>query len=208
MSSSSKVSPDIAAEIARLMRDPNALRSEREGLQRPGGSDHYDPNQPRVPAGNSRGGQWTSGGYRGGASDRDARVRLASLDGAQLAQADGGNRGDGFAQDQSFQGQLGQISTQQSLINQSNFLQTQRDLRTNPRTQATEFEAGTDSRFRFISTTPVAAAQVPGGYQFVVSSITYAYDTATGAYATILATPARPIEILEINGKLIVRPFR
>jgi hypothetical protein len=31
----------------------------------------YDPNQPRVPAGNSDGGQWTSGGGAGGTSIRD-----------------------------------------------------------------------------------------------------------------------------------------
>ena len=31
----------------------------------------YSPDQPRVPAGNSDGGQWTSGGYAGGAGDDD-----------------------------------------------------------------------------------------------------------------------------------------
>ena len=38
MSSSSKASPEIANEIARLMRDPDALRAEREGMQRPAGT--------------------------------------------------------------------------------------------------------------------------------------------------------------------------
>jgi hypothetical protein len=36
-------SPKFANEIARLMRDPDALRSERG--QRPDGHGHYDPNQ-------------------------------------------------------------------------------------------------------------------------------------------------------------------
>lgn len=68
MSSSSK----IANEIQRLMRDPDALRAERDGMQRSGGRGHYDPNQPRVPAGDPTGGQFASKGYRGGHSDRDA----------------------------------------------------------------------------------------------------------------------------------------
>ena len=67
MSSSSK---DIDNEIARLMRDPNALRSERG--QGAGGRGHYDPNQPRVPGGSENGGQWTSRGHHGGRSSRDA----------------------------------------------------------------------------------------------------------------------------------------
>jgi hypothetical protein len=45
-----------------MMRDPDALRTEREGTQRPGGHDHYDPNQPRVPAGNPKGGQFATKG--------------------------------------------------------------------------------------------------------------------------------------------------
>jgi hypothetical protein len=50
-------SPRFANEIARLMRDPDALRPEWERMQREHG---YDPQQPRVPAGNAKGGQWTS----------------------------------------------------------------------------------------------------------------------------------------------------
>jgi hypothetical protein len=50
----------ISAEIARLMRDPNALRSERGGVWR---GSRYDPNQPRVPAGHPDGGQWTDYGH-------------------------------------------------------------------------------------------------------------------------------------------------
>jgi len=65
-------SPKIANEIARLMRDPDALRSERESMQRPGGRGHYDPDQPRVPAGDPKGGQFASKGYRGADSGRGA----------------------------------------------------------------------------------------------------------------------------------------
>jgi hypothetical protein len=49
----------VAEEIARLMRDPDALRHERERMPSFGRRGHYDPNQPRRPAGNSDGGQWT-----------------------------------------------------------------------------------------------------------------------------------------------------
>jgi hypothetical protein len=49
----------VLNEIARLMRDPDALRHERERMPPPGRRGHYDPNQPRVPAGESGGGQWT-----------------------------------------------------------------------------------------------------------------------------------------------------
>src|SRR5262249_51236681 len=126
------------------MRDPNALRSEREGLQRPGGGDHYDPNQPRVPAGNSKGGQWTSGGYRGGASNRDARVRLASLDAARFAQLGSGNPRDAYAQLQPFDEQLGFFSPAQNRRSQEGFIETDNDPRRNRRTQ--DFET---TRYRF-----------------------------------------------------------
>jgi hypothetical protein len=49
----------VANEIARLMRDPDALRQERGRMPSFGRRGHYDPNQPRRPAGNSDGGQWT-----------------------------------------------------------------------------------------------------------------------------------------------------
>ncbi|MBX9774848.1 MAG: hypothetical protein K2Y71_10610 [Xanthobacteraceae bacterium] len=49
----------VLNEIARLMRDPDALRHERERMPHSGRRGHYDPNQPRVPAGHSGGGQWT-----------------------------------------------------------------------------------------------------------------------------------------------------
>jgi len=65
-------SPKFANEIQRLMRDPDALRDEAEHMRRSGGGGHYDPNQPRVPAGDPRGGLFASGGNRGGDSGRDA----------------------------------------------------------------------------------------------------------------------------------------
>lgn len=52
-------SPRFANEIARLMRDPDSMRDEWERMKRSGRHGHYDPNQPRVPAGNSNGGRWT-----------------------------------------------------------------------------------------------------------------------------------------------------
>jgi hypothetical protein len=54
---------EVANEIARLMRDPDALRHERERVPPSGRRGHYDPNQPRVSAGNSDGGQWTDAGH-------------------------------------------------------------------------------------------------------------------------------------------------
>ena len=46
---------------------------------------------------------------------------------------------------------------------------------------------------------------IAGGTRWVISSPTYAYDDTTGAYATISATPARPI-IIDYDGKLRVTP--
>lgn len=60
----------IANEIDRLMRDPDALRPEWERMQRANRGHGYDPNQPRVPAGHSDGGQWTDTGGSGAGSRR------------------------------------------------------------------------------------------------------------------------------------------
>ena len=46
----------------------------------------YDPNQPRVPAGSSDGGQWTDGGGGGGSSS-SGRVRVAQADTGTLNDA-------------------------------------------------------------------------------------------------------------------------
>jgi hypothetical protein len=100
------VSPEVAAEIAYLMRTPGALS---EGTQRPGGRGHYDPNQPRVPAGDPKGGQFASKGYRGGDSGGDTRVMQASFDGTQLAQLGQGNPRDALAQAQLFGGVFGHV---------------------------------------------------------------------------------------------------
>ena len=54
-------SDEITNEVARLMRDPDALRHERERMPS-SGRGHYDSSQPRVPAGQSGGGQWADTG--------------------------------------------------------------------------------------------------------------------------------------------------
>ena len=48
-------------EIRQLRREQTALRLEWERIRREYYGRKYDPNQPRVPAGNPSGGQWTSG---------------------------------------------------------------------------------------------------------------------------------------------------
>jgi hypothetical protein len=199
--SSPEFSPEVAAEIARL-RDPDSMRAEAEQMRRSGGGGHYDPNQPRVPAGDPRGGQFASKGYRGGDVDHDARVALASLDGAQRAQLGSGNPGSAGAQAQPFQGQVGEIGAGQHLNSQNGFIRTDNDPRRNQRMQ--DFETA-DERFRFLSEGPAAAEQIPGGTRRIVSSTTYAFDRNTGAYATISATPARPMLITHSYGRLFIR---
>jgi hypothetical protein len=196
-SSSPEISPEVAAEIARLMRDPDSMRAEAEHMRRSIGGGHYDPNQPRVPAGDPKGGQFASKGYRGGGS-------RASLDGAQFAQLGSGNTGSAGAQAQPFQGQVGEIGAGQHLNSQNGFIRTDKDPRRNRRMQ--DFETA-DERFRFRSQGPAAAEQIPGGTRWIVSSTTYAYDRTTGAYATISATPARPMLITHSYGRLFIRPL-
>jgi hypothetical protein len=150
-------SREIDDEIRRLMRDPDALRSERGGMRGGGGRDHYDPNQPR-------------GAY---------------------------------VQAQPFDGQLGDIGAGQHLTSQSTFNRIDRDRRRR-RDPRDNFESY-DGRYRFLSTGPYASEPIPGGRRWVISSPTYAYDNTTGAYATISATPARPI-IIDDYGQLRVTP--
>lgn len=201
--SSSKAgsSSEIDAEIARLMRTPGALRAETEQMRRSSGRGHYDPNQPRVPAGDPRGGQFASKGYRGGDSERE-HVTQGLADGTQLAQLGQGNPRDAYAQVRSFDGQFGDISAAQHLASQNGFIRA----RNSPgRDRAFETE---DGRYKFVSTGPVPSPErTPAGTRWVVSSTTYAYDDATGAYATISATPARPMFITSSYGKLFIRPF-
>jgi hypothetical protein len=73
-----KIPSEVANEIARLMRNPDALRHERDRMPRFG---RYDPNQPRVPAGHPDGGQWIETGQR--ADDTSSRSNDELL---QLAQ--------------------------------------------------------------------------------------------------------------------------
>ena len=190
------MSPDVAAEIARLMRDPDSMRAEAEHMRRSGGGGHYDPNQPRVPAGDSRGGQFASKGYRGGDSGSDARVRQASLDGAQFAQL-----GPGAAQPLPFDHELGFMSPAQNRDGRAAFVQEDN----NPqRNRSHEFQSD-DGRFRFLSTGPVAREPIPGGARWIISSTTYAYDRDAGAYVIISATPARPIMITSSYDRLSIR---
>jgi hypothetical protein len=199
-SSSPDVSPEVAAEIARLMRDPDSMRAEAEHMRRYGGGGHYDPNQPRVPAGDPKGGQFASKGYRGGDSGGDARVRQASLDGAQFAQFGQENPRDVRAQP--FEGQFGNIRADQHLESEMAFEQINTD-RQQRKDESYNFQTG---RYRFLSMGPYAREPIPGGTRWVISSTTYAYDDTTGAYATISATPARPIVIQFHYGKLVVTP--
>jgi hypothetical protein len=50
----------------------------------------YSPNQPRVPAGNSDGGQWTDAGGQGGGGGRPSRILLPVRKPAPAARAPGG----------------------------------------------------------------------------------------------------------------------
>jgi hypothetical protein len=54
-----------------------------------GGSDHCDPNQPRVPAGHSGGGRWTRmGALLGGSEERDAPAREGAGPAAHVPRED------------------------------------------------------------------------------------------------------------------------
>ena len=87
-------SNEIANEIARLMRDPDALRHERHRMVPSGRRGHYESSQPRVPAGQSGGGQWTDAG-RSAVKLAQAQeqsplslkelVRICALDPAKIA---------------------------------------------------------------------------------------------------------------------------
>jgi hypothetical protein len=176
----------INNEIARLMRDPNARRS--------GERDHYDPNQPRVPAGNSKGGQWTSGGYRGGDSDRDARVGLASRDAAQLAQLGQGNPRDAYTQGQPqpFGGVFSYVDAGEHLNSRREYYQF---IQSNPQPRPLPF-----GQFVVLPTQPTNPVQLPNGFQVTLTSTAYGYDPVTRAFVTIRATSARPVVIREDDG--------
>lgn len=205
--SSSNVSPEVAAKIARLMRDPDALRTERNGTQRPGGHGHYDPNQPRVPAGDPKGGQFASKGYRGGDSGLDTRVMRAPRGRTQFAELGQGRPGDTGLRP--FNGQLGDINAAQNEASRESFLRAETDYFTNPRTRANWIEmggGGPGNGGRFIFVAPEGAHA--NDMRIVVSSTFYALDRLTNTYATIRATPQRPIEVQEIDGEVFIGSFR
>lgn len=82
------------------MRDPSGDASDLLRAARAGGGEqypsHYNPNQPRVPAGHQDGGQWTGGG------PHQALTRMAALNGGPLMDAVLGHR-DGVSRDQTMQ---------------------------------------------------------------------------------------------------------
>jgi hypothetical protein len=196
------------------MRTPGAMSRESEAMRHPGGRSHYDPNQPRVPAGDPKGGQFASKGYRGRGPGRDVRTTQTSQDGTRFAQLGSGNPASANTPTVPFDGQLGEISPAQHLTSQNGFIQAERDRRTNPtRTQVRPFEAGVggpnnSGRYEFLATGGLSVTNGLRGPQAVVSSTTYVHDRLTGAYATIRATPTRPIEILEIDGQVYIGSFR
>jgi hypothetical protein len=78
----------VLNEIARLMRDPDALRHEGGRMSLSGRRGPYNPNQPRVPAGNSDGGQWTHTGRGAGAGTYERpRIDQPLFTGMSLADA-------------------------------------------------------------------------------------------------------------------------
>jgi len=71
-----KADLEFEAELRRLGCDIASMRLDWELAKLAWRACKYNPDQPRVPAGNSDGGQWTSDGAQGGSS----RVRLAAAD--------------------------------------------------------------------------------------------------------------------------------
>jgi hypothetical protein len=172
--------------IDELMRGTHGVGPPHGGVpgQRRGS---YDPNQPRVPAGDPKGGQFASKGYRGRESGRGAA-----------------NPRDAFAQALPFDGLFGEISLQESLINQNAFLRLERDHNTNPRSTVTGFPAG---RFEFLSQHQFTRLPLPNGERWTLTATTYGRDgdaMNAGAYVTIRATPERPVVIQEIDGVVTV----
>jgi len=136
----------------------------------------------------------------------------ASFDGAQFAEL---GQGRPSGTQRPFNGQLGDISAAQNEVSREGFLRAETDVFTNRR--GNWFEAGAGGpgnhgRFVFVATGGARPGTDPEstqrGMQMIVSSTTYAHDRLTGAYATIRATPERPIEILEIDGELFIGSYR
>ncbi|MBI4275959.1 MAG: hypothetical protein HY659_14790 [Rhizobiales bacterium] len=74
-----EVSPHDNAEAAELQRELDAIRRDFEALKREWHARKYSPDQPRVPAGNPDGGQWTDNLRRTGSGDN-------SIDDADLVE--------------------------------------------------------------------------------------------------------------------------
>lgn len=74
----------VRPDAARFLKPGTRLADVYPALER-----KYDPSQPRVPAGNSDGGQWTSGGGDGSSSGRP-RVYITGRDDDATGQVGGG----------------------------------------------------------------------------------------------------------------------
>jgi hypothetical protein len=89
--------PEIKAYLAERRR--NAELRAREGQSRDSSAHHgFNPNQPRIPAGNPHGGEWTSSGRNDSAVLSDATPDNEWQPGAQYAQngpPGSGGRGSG-----------------------------------------------------------------------------------------------------------------
>ena len=67
---------------------------------------------------------------------------------------------------------------------------------TGPTENATGFQIG---RYAFISKGPFIYSPLANGYRVTLTSPTYGHDPAMDAYATIEATPERPVVLQEID---------
>jgi hypothetical protein len=114
-----------------------------------------------------------------------------------------------------FNGQLGDISAAEYEATREAFLRAETDVFV--RQRGNWFVAGAGGpgnreRFVFVATGGATPGPDPEsaqrGMQMIVSSTTYAHDRLTNSYATIRATPERPIEILEIDGELFIGSYR
>lgn len=190
-------SPRVLAEIQRLMRDPDALRSERRVSVR-----RFDPQQPRVPAGHPHGGRWIDISHpQGSPHSNRAAIVQAALASWRLVQAGtipstGQGLGAASVPTLPFGGLLGAISTNETLTSQHGFYETLRDIRTNPQKKGRPFYAG---RYVFLSTGPIDERKFPGGFEVRVTSTTYGFDPGTEAYVTIRASPDKPVTIHELD---------
>jgi hypothetical protein len=68
----------LHTELLRLKAACLAIALDQAMMRIAAGLKAYDPAQPRVPAGNSDGGQWVGGNNSASVSERTQRIRLAA----------------------------------------------------------------------------------------------------------------------------------